>query len=72
MNFKDSFRSKVSEARGSEFGVVPDYIGVDTLFAMERNRNKRSLIASAVPPPNEFFEATHRHNPKTNPNPNPN
>ncbi len=57
-NDKESFRSKV-DARGSEFGVASNYVGVDTLFVMERNRKKRSLFASTVPPPNEFVEAVH-------------
>ncbi len=44
--WKDSFRSKV-EARGSDLGLVPHYLVVDTLFAMERNRKKRTSDRSS-------------------------
>ncbi len=46
LNWKDSFRSKV-EAHGSDFGVVAHYLVVDTLFAMERNRKKRTSDRSS-------------------------
>jgi hypothetical protein len=41
LNWKNSFRSKV-EAHGSDVGLVRRYLVVDTLFAMERNRKKRT------------------------------
>ena len=44
--WKDSFRSKVEE-HASDFGVVPHYLVVDTLFAMERNRKKRTSDRSS-------------------------
>ncbi len=39
--WKESFRSKV-EAHGSDVRLAPHYLVVDTLFAMERNRKKRT------------------------------
>jgi hypothetical protein len=44
--WEDSFRSK-AEAHGSDVEVVPHYLVVDTLFAMERNRKKRTSDRSS-------------------------
>ena len=46
LNWKNSFRSKV-EAHGSDVGLVRRYLVVDTLFAMERNRKKRTSDRSS-------------------------
>ncbi len=46
LNWKNSFRSKV-EAHGSDVGLAPHYLVVDTLYAMERNRKKRTSDMSS-------------------------
>ena len=46
LNWKNSFRSKV-EAHGSDVRLAPHYLVVDTLFAMERNRKKRTSDRSS-------------------------
>jgi hypothetical protein len=46
LSWKDSFRSKV-EAHGSDVRLVPHYLVADTLFAMERNRKKKTSDRSS-------------------------